>query len=197
VFDSHCVPVYLGDRTDVAFRPFGLDVFDRLAQCCDEVRYRLDSQSARLASAPLTHVKGVLDGTRTKAMLDGPRPSDAVRRRGAAPPGAAPEEADVRAGDPKQRGREIGMKALRFDSIADHVKSLSAATSAVAFQSLQDAATKLKAARLALSTLRNATLTPDLLAGTGQERWRTMWEAAEAFSTRRRRVLPQEIQLDR
>ncbi len=30
VFDSHCVPVYLGEKTDVAFRPFGLDVFDRL-----------------------------------------------------------------------------------------------------------------------------------------------------------------------
>src|SRR5207245_9012 len=29
VFDAHCVPVYLRDKTDVAFRPFALDVLPR------------------------------------------------------------------------------------------------------------------------------------------------------------------------
>jgi hypothetical protein len=31
VFDGHCAPIYLKDKTDVAFRPLGLDLFDKLA----------------------------------------------------------------------------------------------------------------------------------------------------------------------
>src|SRR5207249_8442659 len=46
VFDAHCVPVYLKDKTDVAFRPFGLDVFDKLSSVCGEVRSRLAKESA-------------------------------------------------------------------------------------------------------------------------------------------------------
>ena len=41
VFDGHCAPVYLQGKTDVAFRAFGLDVFDKLATACAEVKKRL------------------------------------------------------------------------------------------------------------------------------------------------------------
>ena len=37
VFDTHCAAVYLTQKTDVAFRPFGLDLFDKLAQACKAV----------------------------------------------------------------------------------------------------------------------------------------------------------------
>ena len=46
VFDRHWVPVYLRDKTDVAFRPFGLDLFDKLASACAEVKKRLDAEAA-------------------------------------------------------------------------------------------------------------------------------------------------------
>src|SRR5207253_936260 len=48
VFDAHCVPVYLKDKTDVAFRPFGLDVFDKLSSVCGDVRDRLETEYVRL-----------------------------------------------------------------------------------------------------------------------------------------------------
>ena len=44
VFDSHSAAVYLKERTDVAFRPFGLDLFDKLSNTCEEVRKRLDHE---------------------------------------------------------------------------------------------------------------------------------------------------------
>src|SRR5258708_5215993 len=50
VFDAGCVPIYLRDKTDVAFRPFGLDIFDRLAEICGQVRKQLASEKARLSS---------------------------------------------------------------------------------------------------------------------------------------------------
>ena len=55
VFDSHCVPVYLKDKTDVAFRRFGLDLFDRLASACAEVKKRLDAELQHLATRCCLH----------------------------------------------------------------------------------------------------------------------------------------------
>lgn len=48
VFDSHSASVYLEKKTDVAFRPFGLDLFDKLAKACKEVRARLENEQRLL-----------------------------------------------------------------------------------------------------------------------------------------------------
>jgi hypothetical protein len=45
VFDTQCAAVYLTEKTDVAFRPFGLDLFDKLVQACKAVRTMLESDS--------------------------------------------------------------------------------------------------------------------------------------------------------
>jgi hypothetical protein len=54
VFDTQCAAVYLTEKTDVAFRPFGLDLFDKLVQACRGVRARLESEQRALAANPLT-----------------------------------------------------------------------------------------------------------------------------------------------
>src|SRR5690606_10586486 len=41
VFDTRCAAVYLTEKTDVAFRPFGLDLFDKLVRACKNVRAKL------------------------------------------------------------------------------------------------------------------------------------------------------------
>ena len=42
VFDHHCASVYVAQRTDVAFRPMGLDLFDKLSNACEAVKAILD-----------------------------------------------------------------------------------------------------------------------------------------------------------
>ena len=37
VFDTHCAAVYLTQKTDVAFRPFSLDLFDKIVKACKAV----------------------------------------------------------------------------------------------------------------------------------------------------------------
>ena len=48
VFDSHCAAVYLTEKTDIAFRPFGLDLFDYLAQSCKALRAKLEREQRML-----------------------------------------------------------------------------------------------------------------------------------------------------
>ncbi|MCU7879172.1 MAG: hypothetical protein KZQ66_19395 [Candidatus Thiodiazotropha sp. (ex Lucinoma aequizonata)] len=42
VFDTHAAGGYLTEKTDVAFRPFGLDLFDKLVRSCRAVRQILE-----------------------------------------------------------------------------------------------------------------------------------------------------------
>ena len=40
--------MYLKDKTVVAFRPLGLDVFDKLSGACVQVRYILEAEQSKL-----------------------------------------------------------------------------------------------------------------------------------------------------
>ena len=44
-------------KTDVAFRPFGLDLFDKLVRACKDVRTQLEREQRALASSSLTGVQ--------------------------------------------------------------------------------------------------------------------------------------------
>lgn len=48
VFDTQCAAVYLTEKTDVAFRPFGLDLFDKLVKACKSVRVKLEGEQLSL-----------------------------------------------------------------------------------------------------------------------------------------------------
>ncbi len=49
VFDSQCAAVYLTEKTNVAFRPFGLDPFDKLVKACKAVRAKLEDEQRALS----------------------------------------------------------------------------------------------------------------------------------------------------
>ena len=53
VFDSHSASVYLKEKTDVAFRPFGLDLFDKLSKACKVIRENLEREKRLLGSGVL------------------------------------------------------------------------------------------------------------------------------------------------
>jgi hypothetical protein len=191
VFDAHCAPVYLRDKTDVAFRPFALDVFDRLSAVCGEVRGRLEGESAKL-NAVTPGLPSLPEGTRAKSLVDN---LTALTRlddvRALATLSKAEERRlkelgdqrrDLQAANPKQRAQELSLKAGRIDLLVRHLSGLHDALGDTALAGLRSAAESLRAAKEALAILRNTTPTPDRLPGTGEDAWRTMWEAAAGFS---------------
>lgn len=191
VFDAGCAPVYLRDKTDVAFRPFDLDVFDRLATASGEVRKRLENEKAKLgALAPV--LPTCAEGTKARHVIDHLSSlTDVDEVRSVATLSAAEQarlgelralQRDLLATDPKQRARELTSRAERLELLARHLGGLRDALGTVAMDGLQTRAATLRAARQALALLRKSALTPDLLRGTGEEAWRRMWEAAEEYS---------------
>lgn len=191
VFDAQCAPVYLRDKTDVAFRPFSLDVFDKLSGACTEVRKRLEGEQRALSSV-IPDLPSVGSRTRVAALLASltslTKPEDI---RSLATLSETEEEClkllrekqrDLQASDPAKRASELQGKANRIDAVANHVGRLIATFGDVGLEVVRSSAAALEAARTALAHLRKTVLTPDLMPTTGEETWRRMWDAAGEFS---------------
>jgi hypothetical protein len=192
VFDAYCAPVYLREKTDVAFRPFSLDVFDKLSAVCGEVRTRLESEFAKL-SAIVAKLPVLAEGTRAHllvARITSLTNVDELRTLAMLTPEEQrhltelkDRQRDLQATDPKQRARELELKAERVDLLANHVTVLVKALGHEGYGTLRAAADSLRGARENLMVLRATALSADLLPGSGEEAWRSMWDAARQFSS--------------
>src|SRR5207237_839441 len=120
-------------ETDVAFRPFGLDIFDRLSAVCGEVRTRLDREHAQL-SASTPRLPVLPDGTTAQALIT--RITSLTNVEGLRKAATLSEieqrrlkelrdrQRDLQTADPKQRARELELKAGRIEQLRDHVMGL-------------------------------------------------------------------------
>jgi energy-coupling factor transporter ATP-binding protein EcfA2 len=193
VFDTQCAAVYLTEKTDVAFRPFGLDLFDKLVKACKAVRAKLESEQRALASNALASVQAQIpEGTTVSRLLaiisslTKPESVQALAR-------LSPEEEarlalleksllDLQANDPEKLIRQLTLRAGRVKALARHLAEvegeLSAQTVAAVFDARTEARRKSEEAR----RLRDATFSAGMLDGTGSESWTVLWEAARRFS---------------
>jgi len=193
VFDTQCAAVYLTEKTDVAFRPFGLDLFDKLVKGCKAVRARLEGEQRALASNALIVVQAQIPaGTAVSKFLSNisslTKP-DAVQELARLSP---EEEArlalleksllDLMANDPEKLIQQLNVRAGRVQALVRHLKELEAAFSVEAVAAVLDARTEVHRKGEEAKRLREATFTDGMLAGTGSDPWKALWESARRFS---------------
>jgi recombinational DNA repair ATPase RecF len=193
VFDSQCAAVYLTEKTDVAFRPFGLDLFDKLVQACKAVRAQLEKEQRGLASNALATVQGeVPEGTSVAKLLANitsltkPETVQALARL------SEDEQArlalleksllDLQANDPAKLIRQLDLRAGRVQALVRHLTAVETALSADAINAVFDARAVVRRKAVEAQRLRAATFPADILDGTGSETWTALWEAARRFS---------------
>jgi DNA repair ATPase RecN len=193
VFDAQCAAVYLNERTDVAFLPFGLDLFDKLVKACRAVRSRLESEQRALNTNALAPIVAQIPPGTAAAKLVGnitsltkPEAVRAVTRL------STEEEArlafleksmqDLQANDPNKLIAQLNIRAGRVRALGEHLRALENALSdaevAAVFNVRTDGRRKSEEAK----RLREATFPQGLLAGTGGEQWKAMWESSRLFS---------------
>lgn len=193
VFDTQCAAVYLTEKTDVAFRPFGLDLFDKLVQACKAVRAKLESEQRSLASSALTIVQSQFpEGTVVAKLLAGltsltkPETVQALAR-------LSPEEEkrlavleksllDLQASDPDRLIQQLLLRAGRVRTLARHLTDVEAALSTEAVGAVFDARAEARRKSEEAKRLRAATFPAGMLEGTGSDSWTVLWEAARHFS---------------
>jgi hypothetical protein len=193
VFDTQCAAVYLTEKTDVAFRPFGLDLFDKLVRACKAVRARLESEQRTLSTNALTVLQeSVSAGTgvaRFLANISSLTKPEAVKALALL---SAGEEArlalleksllDLQTNDPEKLIRQLTARADRVRALARHLKEVEVALSDEAIKATFDARTEGHRKNEEAKRLREASFPQGLLQGTGSDGWKTLWEAARRFS---------------
>ena len=193
VFDTQCAAVYLTEKTDVAFRPFGLDLFDKLVKACRAVRAKLESEQRSLASSALAPLQGQIpEGTAVGKLLANisslTRP-ELVHTLAH----VSPDEAgrltqleksllDLQANDPEKLIRQLTLRAGRVQGLARHLNEVERALSTETVAAVFDARAEVRRKSEEARRLREVTFSAGLLAGTGSELWTELWEAARRFS---------------
>lgn len=193
VFDTQCAAIYLTEKTDVAFRPFGLDLFDKLVQVCKAVRAELEREQRSLSVNRLVALQAEIpEGTAvaklltTISSLTKPEIVHELAR-------VSPEEnsrlglleksmLDLQANDPKKLIRALSLRAGRIEMLARHLRHVEATLSAEAVTAVFDARTGGRGKSEEAKRIRENTFPDSMLAGTGAEDWTALWESARRFS---------------
>lgn len=193
VFDTQCAAVYLTEKTDVAFRPFGLDLFDKLVQACKAVRTKLESEQRALATNALIALQATIPvGTAVAKLLAGISSLTKPEAVQALAQLLASEEArlalleksllDLQANDPEKLIQQLTLRAGRVQALVRHLRGVEAALSDDAVKAILDARIEGRRKSTEAKRLRDATIPQGLLQGTGTDAWTSLWESARRFS---------------
>jgi energy-coupling factor transporter ATP-binding protein EcfA2 len=193
VFDTHCASVYLTEKTDVAFRPFGLDLFDKLAKACKAVRTALESEQRVLNNSALVTIQSLMpEGTAVAKFLSSvsslTKP-EAVRAHAQL---TTEEEAqltlleksllDLQANDPKKLVQQLTLRLGRVQTLGQHLKNVESSLKDEAVTAIFAARGEGRRKSEEAKRLREATVPAGSLPGTGSESWAALWEAARQYS---------------
>ena len=193
VFDAQSAGVYLTEKTDVAFRPFGLDLFDKLVKACKAIRAQLEQEQRSLASNAIASVQAkVGEGTAAGQLLANitslTKP-ETVRDLSSM---SVEEESrlalverslgDLMARDPQKLARELNFREGRLSALSRHIKHVEATLSQEAVAAMFETRTEGRAKRDEAAKIRERTFQAGTLDGTGTETWVELWESARRFS---------------
>lgn len=193
VFDTQCAAVYLTEKTDVAFRPFGLDLFDKLVKACKAVRVKLESEQRALSVNALVDLQAKIpEGTAVSEFLmrvSSLTKPDAVQALAWLSPEDETRLAfleksllDLQTNDPGKLIRQLNLRAGRVQSLVQHLKEVETVLSGEAVAAVFEARAEGRRKSSEAKRLREATFPAGLLAGTGADLWASLWEAGRCFS---------------
>ena len=193
VFDAQCAAVYLTEKTDVAFRPFGLDLFDKLVRASKAIRVQLEREQRSLAPSTLAAVRNqVPEGTAVARLLanitslTNPDTVQGLSRLSAVEESrlALLERSllDLAASDPLALTRQLSLRGRRVQVLARHMRKVEAALSGEALDAVFGARAEVRRMADEAMRLREATFQAGTLDGTGTEAWAALWEHARRFS---------------
>ena len=193
VFDTRCAAVYLTEKTDVAFRPFGLDLFDKLVQACKAIRSQLEKEQRSLGSNELGRIRAqVPEGTAVAKLLANvnsltkPETVRGLSRLSTEEDSrfALLEKSllDLKANDPEKLRRELTLRAERAQTLARHVREVEVELSSKSVEAAFVLREGCRRQEDQAKRLRESAFPTGILPGTGSGSWSSFWESARRFS---------------
>lgn len=191
VFDSDCASVHLKEKNEVAFRPFGLDVPDELANACQIVKDALAAEQKQLEKArnPIFATPPWKATTAVGKALAGLTADTDVKKVQATATLTPDETArlerlrDDLAKNPAKAAAEQTLKADNIKRVIAAVKAVGIGSTDEALLSVRKSATEARVKREAARLASERAFGGEAVAGVGGEVWRALWESARRYST--------------
>lgn len=192
VFDTQSANVYLTEKTNVAFRPFGLDLFDKLVQACKAIRTQLEKESRALAAQDIKGLQAQIpEGTAVGKLLSNITSlttPEMVHSLCSSKESLERLEqlelslVDLRAHDTEKLVRELGLRVDRTRALSTHLQRVAEILSIDNVDAAFEAQKELHRKSGEAASVRQTTFNDGTLQGTGSATWSLLWEAARRFS---------------
>ncbi|MDJ0354393.1 AAA family ATPase [Pseudarthrobacter sp. PH31-O2] len=190
-YDDACGQAYVSTASEISYRPSALELLDQLGQVCDAVCATLDEKlqenTNSKASMPVVHPDTAasaflasLTGQTTKEQLDvalAPR-ADISTDLG----DAIQTEAQLKSSDPAKERQRLNNLATDYRTVAAYCKLVFSTLSIEGLQSLAKIRKSALELRAAAKIASSDKFSEEPLDGVGSETWRTLWQAAKAYS---------------
>lgn len=189
VFDSHCARVYLTSEQELAYLPYGLDVVEALAnKVIPELEQRLSNESAAI-NTDKTHLSHLQGETPVGRVIDNlsSQTEEEIRTLGT----LSKTELDhfeqlekvIKEPDPAEKVRQLKLLVGRLKEISGIINVASQKIDNIAIENLKNAHQEYQAAKQNEKDAATALKSDEvLLPGTGEAKWKAMFEAARRFS---------------
>ncbi|MFP3604386.1 AAA family ATPase [Paraburkholderia sp. SIMBA_053] len=190
IFDTHCARAYIDNHGDFAYVPYGLDILEGLVTLCGKLRARVtkeksDGSPSDAAYATLinqtTAVGRALSGVGKKTTAEEIEKLAALSDEDVARRDVLTKT--LSEADPKTKAREIRNKGLRIKGLKTQIESKFVPVSVEKLKNLQELINKSNTAKKVAETAAEAFRSePGQLAGTGDDEWKALFEAAREFA---------------
>lgn len=188
VFDTKAARVYVDEANEVSYIPYGLDAFTKLAELCKGLKSQTQNELDRIPQPPQIIGELVGDGKIIKQLTAETSEKDIDSL-------ALTDERDIKrfedltkivaeykASDPKKKAEAMRRQKHRFNQFRADLCFLASSLSKSAIKTLQNTWQSMKSAQKAAQLASEKAFSKEPLAGTGNNVWRIMFDAAKKFS---------------
>ena len=189
IFDSRCARAYLDSEDDFSYVPYGLDVFEGLADVCKRLKKKIEEEYSQLAHNPTefallrgdTVVGKLITALSAKTKIAEIETLAAVTTEEQAQ--HADLEKKLKENNPREKAGQLRLFARRIAVIAKNAVDKGALVDQAIVTKIRHLADNYRSAQasaaLAATKFKEK---ENLLAGTGGEAWRELFEAARKFA---------------
>lgn len=189
IFDSHCARAYLDSEDDFSYVPYGLDVFERLAKICKQLKTAIETEHTQsavdlTAFAPLhgdTAVGKLISGLSARTTQAQIEALATLSREDLAQHAAL--DKSLKENNPKEKAIQLRLRARRVAAIETNAINKGALVDHTVVARLRELANSYRTAKSAAAlAAKQFTEGESLLPGTGGEAWRELFDAARKFA---------------
>jgi energy-coupling factor transporter ATP-binding protein EcfA2 len=190
IFDTRCARAYLDEEDDFSYVPYGLDIFDGLANLLIDLKSQVAAERGQNA-VDLSIFSSLLGNTKTGELvshLSEATEASAVMELASLTPDELAQHAalgnSLKESDPKEKATQLRLQERRFAALAQLLLQRGSAVDEATIANIKSRSGNVVAAAAAAKlAAEQFSAGSQLLPGTGGDAWRRLFEAARAFAT--------------